>query len=199
MRCLLNHAREKRGVDALRRNRRLDRAAVLKLRDNVRCDEFSHTACGKPFISVFRRARYVTAETRSYSVGENLAWGQGRLGTPRRIVLAWLRSDGHRRNLFSRGGETSALPIARCRGSRATSGSSSGPTVSAAAVSSPPKSAKIAEPIGMSATGAKTTVYDRLGARPVVNCRGIYSELGEPSSVRPSGRPWPRRTALRPR
>lgn len=30
----------------------------------------------------------------------------------------------------------------------------------------------------MSATGAKTTVYDRLGARPVVNCRGIYSELG---------------------
>jgi D-glucosaminate-6-phosphate ammonia-lyase len=27
-----------------------------------------------------------------------------------------------------------------------------------------------------SATG--TTVYDRLGARPVVNCRGVYSELG---------------------
>lgn len=102
MRCLLNHAREERGLDALRRNRKLDRAATLKLRDNVRCDEFSHTACGKPFISVFRRARYVTAETRSYSVGENLAWGQGRLGTPRRIVLAWLRSDGHRRNLFSR-------------------------------------------------------------------------------------------------
>ena len=23
-----------------------------------------------------------------------------------------------------------------------------------------------------------TTVYDRLGARPVVNCRGVYSELG---------------------
>jgi uncharacterized protein YkwD len=34
-------------------------------------------------------------------VGENLAWGQGALGTPRAIVLAWLRSDGHRRNLFS--------------------------------------------------------------------------------------------------
>jgi D-glucosaminate-6-phosphate ammonia-lyase len=30
----------------------------------------------------------------------------------------------------------------------------------------------------MSASGAKPTVYDRLGARPVVNCRGIYSELG---------------------
>lgn len=102
MRCLLNHAREERGLARLRRHRQLDRAAVLKLRDNARCDEFSHTACGKPFISVFKRSGYVTSSTWSYSVGENLAWGQGRLGTPRRIVLAWLRSDGHRRNLFSR-------------------------------------------------------------------------------------------------
>jgi D-glucosaminate-6-phosphate ammonia-lyase len=30
----------------------------------------------------------------------------------------------------------------------------------------------------MTASTQKTTVYDRLGARPVVNCRGIYSELG---------------------
>lgn len=100
-RCLLNEARERRGLRRLRWNDRLDRAATLKLRDNVRCDEFSHTACGKPFLSVFERARYVTAATRGYAVGENLAWGQGDLGTPRKIVLAWLRSDGHRLNLFS--------------------------------------------------------------------------------------------------
>jgi D-glucosaminate-6-phosphate ammonia-lyase len=30
----------------------------------------------------------------------------------------------------------------------------------------------------MGASTAKTTVYDRLGTRPVVNCRGIYSDLG---------------------
>ena len=30
----------------------------------------------------------------------------------------------------------------------------------------------------MSAGDANLTVYDRLGARPVVNCRGVYSELG---------------------
>jgi uncharacterized protein YkwD len=101
MRCLLNHAREERGRARLRRNWKLDHAAVLKLRDNARCDEFSHTACGKPFISVFRRSGYVTPWV-NYRIGENLAWGQGRLGTPRRILLAWLRSDGHRRNLFSR-------------------------------------------------------------------------------------------------
>lgn len=103
MRCLLRQARKERGLSPLRANARLDRAAALKLGDNVRCDEFSHTACGKPFISVFRRSRYVTSSTGSYGVGENLAWGQGRLGTPRRMVLAWLRSDGHRRNLFSAG------------------------------------------------------------------------------------------------
>jgi uncharacterized protein YkwD len=101
MRCLLNHARTERGLDSLRRHWKLDRAARLKLSDNLRCDEFSHTACDKPFISVFRRAGYVTATTNGYSVGENLAWGQGRLGTPRSIVLAWLRSDGHRHNLFT--------------------------------------------------------------------------------------------------
>ena len=102
MRCLLNYARKERGLRALRWNDRLDRAAALKLGDNVRCDEFSHTACGKPFLSVFRRSRYLTASTGGYSVGENLAWGQGSLGTPRLILLAWLRSDGHRHNLFRR-------------------------------------------------------------------------------------------------
>jgi uncharacterized protein YkwD len=102
MRCLLNQARAERGLPRLARHRKLDRAGGLKLRDNIRCDEFSHTACGKPFLSVFRRAEYVTRSTRGYTVGENLAWGQGQLGTPRRMVLAWLRSEGHRHNLFSR-------------------------------------------------------------------------------------------------
>jgi uncharacterized protein YkwD len=102
LRCLLNYARKERGLRALRWNERLDRAAALKLGDNVRCDEFSHTACRKPFLSVFRRSHYLTASTGSYAVGENLAWGQGTLGTPRSILLAWLRSDGHRHNLFRR-------------------------------------------------------------------------------------------------
>ncbi len=101
IRCLLNEARKERGLRRVSWNRKLDRAAALKLRDNVRCDEFSHTACGKPFISVFNRSGYVASATGSYSVGENLAWGQGVMGTPRSIVLAWLRSNGHRHNLFS--------------------------------------------------------------------------------------------------
>jgi uncharacterized protein YkwD len=99
--CLVNHARKIKGLRPLKVNKKLNRAGGLKLGDNVRCDEFAHEACGKPFISVFKRSGYITKKTRSYAVGENLAWGQGLLGTPRLILLAWLRSDGHRHNLFS--------------------------------------------------------------------------------------------------
>lgn len=101
MRCLANWARKKRGLKPLRASTRLDRAGRLKLADESRCDEFSHTACGRPFLSVFRRSGYLDG-AGAYAVGENLAWGQGRYGTPRAILLGWLRSDGHRHNLFSR-------------------------------------------------------------------------------------------------
>ena len=37
------------------------------------------------------------ARTRAWSIGENLAWGAGALATPGRIVNAWMRSPGHRR------------------------------------------------------------------------------------------------------
>src|SRR5919107_1385530 len=33
-------------------------------------------------------------------VGENLAWGQGNLATPRAIAVAWMNSPGHRHNIL---------------------------------------------------------------------------------------------------
>ncbi len=33
---------------------------------------------------------------------ENIAWGSGRLETPRAIVRAWMRSRGHRANILGR-------------------------------------------------------------------------------------------------
>lgn len=35
------------------------------------------------------------------ALGENLAWGEGELGTPRSTVAAWMGSPGHRVNLLS--------------------------------------------------------------------------------------------------
>lgn len=38
-----------------------------------------------------------------WSLGENLAWGNARKSTPRRIVRAWMASPRHRQNILSPG------------------------------------------------------------------------------------------------
>jgi uncharacterized protein YkwD len=41
-------------------------------------------------------------DVTSWSVGENLAWGQRHLATPRAMVRAWMQSAEHRANLLDR-------------------------------------------------------------------------------------------------
>jgi uncharacterized protein YkwD len=98
--CLLSYARAREGLPALPVVYLLNRSSALKGTDIVRCSDFSHTACGKPFPSVFAEAGYhgptATAE------GENLAWGAGAAGSPLAVVSDWLNSPHHRENLFSR-------------------------------------------------------------------------------------------------
>lgn len=94
--CLVTSVRAANGLRPLRIDTRLARAARLKLADNVRCGDFSHTACGRPFTAVFEAAGYRGAE-----VGENLAWAQGTLASPRQVLRSWLASPGHRANLLS--------------------------------------------------------------------------------------------------
>lgn len=56
--------------------------------------------------SFVRRIEY-TGYTRgsSWTLGENLAWGSGRMATPVEIVKAWMASPGHRANVLGRFGE----------------------------------------------------------------------------------------------
>jgi uncharacterized protein YkwD len=96
--CLANGARAAQGLPQLRESRRLDRASRLRALAIRRCGQFSHTACGEPFNGVFARAGY-----RGGTIGENLAWGTGVLGTPSRTLVAWLGSPPHRRNLLGPG------------------------------------------------------------------------------------------------
>jgi uncharacterized protein YkwD len=98
MRCLVNWARSHRGLTRLRPNAQLDRSSASRAGEIRRCDDFSHTPCGEPFLQVFRASHYLTG---SGSVGENIAWGQGTLATPRATMAAWLGSPPHRRNLFT--------------------------------------------------------------------------------------------------
>ena|SRR5437764_10695556 len=99
MRCMVNWARRHRGLAPLRANARLDRSARMRADEIRRCNQFSHTPCGDSFIHVFVAAGYVHG---TYTVGENLAWGAGVLGSVRTAVAWWLASPPHRANLFGR-------------------------------------------------------------------------------------------------
>jgi uncharacterized protein YkwD len=98
MRCLVNWTRRHAGLASVARSAELDRSAALRARDIRRCQDFSHTPCGQPFITVFTLVHYFTGTA---AVGENLAWGQGRSGTARSAMASWLASPPHREALYT--------------------------------------------------------------------------------------------------
>src|SRR2546423_6482824 len=99
MECMVNFARQEAGLPALKDNRKLDNSSGAKAADILRCNDFSHEACGRDFTFWFRRTGYLT--NPCWWAGENIAWGTGGLGTVRSIVRAWLHSPPHRANLLS--------------------------------------------------------------------------------------------------
>ena len=99
MRCLLNEARTQRGLRPLVHSTSLDRAARLRAAAIRRCDDFSHTPCGRSFGSAYNAAGYSVA---THSVAENLAWGTGSLSTAASTLGTWLGSSEHRHNLLGR-------------------------------------------------------------------------------------------------
>jgi uncharacterized protein YkwD len=98
MRCMTDYARERRGLRALGDTRPLDRAGTHKSADILRCDEFSHEACGREFTYWMRHFGYTKGGC--WRAGENIAWGNGPLGSVRAIFRAWLHSPGHRENIL---------------------------------------------------------------------------------------------------
>jgi uncharacterized protein YkwD len=100
MRCLLNLTRRGHGLAPLRASALLHRSASLRAAAIRRCGDFSHEACGQPFLSVFDQVGYLRA--RRVSVGENLAWGSSSLGSPLATLHAWLRSPRHRSMMLGR-------------------------------------------------------------------------------------------------
>ncbi len=101
MRCMTNFARDRIGLGRLGADHRLKRSAAHKARDIVRCNSFSHSACGRAFTYWIRRAGYLSGGC--WRAGENIAWGSGDLGTVRNIFEAWMHSSGHRHNILSAG------------------------------------------------------------------------------------------------
>jgi uncharacterized protein YkwD len=50
--------------------------------------------------------------TRSWSLGENIAWGSGELASPAAIVRSWMHSSGHRRNILDGGFRNIGIGVA---------------------------------------------------------------------------------------
>lgn len=100
--CLVNRERTRRGMRALRVNRRLSRAAVAHTRDMISKRYFEHvSATGKDVVDRLLSTGYL-GRVRNWLVGENLAWGIGTRSTPEQIVVSWVNSPGHRRNMLNR-------------------------------------------------------------------------------------------------
>ncbi|MBK5220915.1 MAG: CAP domain-containing protein [Thermoleophilia bacterium] len=92
MLCMANFARAEVGVAPL------EQSAREKARDILRCDSFSHYACGREFAYWIRATGYLSSEC--WRAGENLAFGSGALGSVRAIFRAWMRSPEHRENIL---------------------------------------------------------------------------------------------------
>jgi len=100
MACMHRYARKRAGRSRLRRLEVLGGSSGRKSGDIVRCDDFSHTACGREFTYWMELLGY---GGRCWSAGENIAYGTGSYGTVRSIMRAWLNSPGHRDNILGRG------------------------------------------------------------------------------------------------
>ncbi len=87
----MNRVREAQGLEPLHLDGNLERAARAHSREMLQDGVFEHGSFG---------TRMLRFDVRGSLAGENLAWGTGRLATPRGIVAAWLASPEHRANLL---------------------------------------------------------------------------------------------------
>jgi len=98
MLCMTDFARVQSGLANLGAAEELEQSAGDKADDILRCDSFSHFACGREFTYWMRQTGYIS--TQCWRVGENLAWGTENYGTVRSIFRAWMSSPGHRLNIL---------------------------------------------------------------------------------------------------
>ena len=96
LRCLLNRERARHGMRAVRFEPRLQRAAKAHASDMAARHYFSHVSPeGSTLDDRVRQTGYLDRVVR-WSIGEAIAWGARRLGTPRAILRSLLNSPPHR-------------------------------------------------------------------------------------------------------
>ena len=99
--CLLNDERAAAGLHPVTETPALTQPSAAYSAQMVAQDFFAHVAPdGATLVDRLTAARYI-APDGDWTVGENIAWGQAQLATPRNIVIAWMNSPGHRHNILT--------------------------------------------------------------------------------------------------
>ena len=110
--CLLNRERTSRGLNRLRADHHLGRAATRFSKAMVRHNFFSHVSPGGSTVhSRIARTGYLRGAS-GWSIGENIAYGTGHYATPEETVDAWMHSPGHRTNILHPGFREIGIGIA---------------------------------------------------------------------------------------
>jgi uncharacterized protein YkwD len=117
--CLVNQERADRGKRPLKENEALTRAAGIHSRDMVSRHYFDHNSPGGRDVVDRVMAANWTSRNSAWSVGENIAWGTGDYSTPRKTVIGWMNSPGHRANILGNFREAGAgVAVGSPRGRR---------------------------------------------------------------------------------
>jgi uncharacterized protein YkwD len=99
--CLLNDERATAGLGQLTIAPALTQPSAAYSARMVAENFFAHEAPdGSTLVDRLTTARYIDPNG-DWTVGENLAWGQGDLATARNIMVAWMNSPGHRHNILT--------------------------------------------------------------------------------------------------
>jgi uncharacterized protein YkwD len=100
--CLHNQIRAQSHLPLLRENKRLRTAALGHSHDMVTGDYFDHTTPqGTTTLDRILGSGYI-GNGEGWVLGENLAWGTGSFGTPRRAFETWMSSPTHRANVLKK-------------------------------------------------------------------------------------------------
>ena len=107
---LHNQTRAAKGLPLFCVHPLLTRAARAHSKDMLERDYFSHDTRDdtetssdehKTFGERVRSFGYDQEGYRYYTIGENIAWGSGPLGSPTNIFKAWMNSPGHEANILN--------------------------------------------------------------------------------------------------
>jgi uncharacterized protein YkwD len=99
--CLLNNERAAQGLRPVAEAPGLTQPSRAYSARMVAESFFAHESPdGGTLVDRLTAVGYI-APDGDWTVGENIAWGQGHLSTPRNIVAAWMASPGHRKNVLT--------------------------------------------------------------------------------------------------